>query len=513
MARLPISMPSLWPRYVALDLRPDAVAWAEARYAFGGFRLAACGEEPRAEGERPPDLIARVVKQLDLARAHVRVPIRHPELRIQRIELPDLSDRDARGVAARRSAELAEGLGEPGIAAYALSSQRTDRSAWMVGLPEEFVRFAEGQWETLGLEVAAFDTLQLALGSVSHWMPPPPEGELRALFDIGPAHATCVFADAEGWIFHRDISLKLITEVGVDGHDRGDASERILTELRRTFQYVETELRLGTVGEVVISGGREDLYELVEPLTLELGRETRMLGEVVAEGPAAGASPGLAVVLGAVAGCASPRGGNLLPREVAHARRSQRLERRLGASVLWLGCLALAGLAYVWMNLSSLSDASAQMESAWAALAGERAAVERTEAARGRATSVAEALDALEGADPPWPQALDAIGVLLPEDALLLRLSARRDAADAWVASLDVEFRGADMAEAASEVSNFAARLTDSPLWAVRTLERTTAPPAGEPEAGARVHFRLEAALAPDAGHGLSLDGWGNRDG
>ena len=513
MARLPALVPRVWPRFVALDLRPDAVAWAEARWGVKGFQLAGCGEELRAEGEQPPDLMERVRRQLDLDRAHVRVPIRHPELRIERMALPELTDRDARNVAARRSVDLAQSLGEPGVGAYCLSPARLQRSAWLVGLPEEFVRFAEGQWEGLGLRVDAFDTLQLALGAASRWMPPPPEGELRALFDIGPAHATCVLADAHGWIFHRDISLKMITEAGMGGDERGDASERILTELRRTFQYVETELRLGAVGEVIVSGGREDLYTLIEPLTLELDRETRMLGEVIVEGPAAGAAPGLAVVLGAVAGCSLSRGGSLLPAEVRRARRSGRVRQGLQSATLLLATVVLAGCLYIGLHLGHLAEAAGALESAWQELARERAEVARSAAARARADHVARALEGLEGSDPPWPTALDAIGVLLPEDALLLRLSARRDAADAWVASLDVEFRGADLAEAASEVSNFAARLSESPLWAVRTLERTTAPPAGEPEVGTRMHFRLEAAIAADAGHTLSLDEWGASDG
>jgi hypothetical protein len=67
-----------------------------------------------------------------------------------------------------------------------------------------------------------------------------------------------------------------------------------------------------------------------------------------------------------------------------------------------------------------------------------------------------------------------------------------------WNATLHLEFRGEDVAEAAQSISQFTTDLGESPLWVVRSLEREPMPPGlSEEDSGSRMRFRVVAEVAP----------------
>lgn len=502
MRRFSLPDPAVTPRYVAVELRSNVIAWAETAWRPGGVRLVGCGEVAHRSGEGPAATLARLAERLTLNRARIRVTLRHPELRIQRIDLPGLSERDARRVAARRSAELVLELGEPGGATYAMARGKAARPVWLAAVPEEFASFVEKQWAQVGLSVSEFESLHLGLGALARLLPAPAEEELRAFFDIGEAHATCVVTDGEGWLFSRDVSLKMMTDVSADDSSESNGtSERVATELRRTLHYVESELRLGRVTELVVSGAHPHLDDMLEPLARETRRDARLLGDLIDTGPAAGVSPGTAVALGAAMSSVLTRGGSLLPGPSDRRWRSRRLTGRLALTTSLLLALAVGGAVFVGGSLHSLSDAGRELERTWQLVAPLRDKTSARVEARQRASHMTGTLPAFETTQTLWSGALDSIGSLLPDDAVLERFAARREDTGEWVASLEVQVPGRDMAEAAANVSAFATRLGASPLWRVRTLERTlTAPLPAAADTAARVHFRVDAVLADSDG-------------
>ena len=67
-----------------------------------------------------------------------------------------------------------------------------------------------------------------------------------------------------------------------------------------------------------------------------------------------------------------------------------------------------------------------------------------------------------------------------------------------WRATLHVEFRGEDVAEAADSVSQFTMKLGQAPLWGVRSVDREhLAPASSETTTGSRMRFRIDAEVAP----------------
>lgn len=501
MGRFSLPDPAIVPRTVALEMRSDAVAWAEAAWRPGGVRLISCGEEPQREGESPAQTLERLARRVSLHRAQLRVTIRHPELRLTRIALPNLNERDARRVAQRRGHELAQELGEPANATFAISRNGADRCAWIAAVPEEFAGVVERQWRQRVGAVAEFESLHLAIGALARLLPQPADGELRAFFDVGDAHATCVVADGEGWLFSRDVPLKMMADtLGVEGEAEASPSERVATELRRTLHYVESELRLGRVTDVIVSGAHSELEQMIEDLARETRRDTRMLGDAIGEGPASGASARMGVALGAAMCAVWSRGGSLLPAPAARERKRRRWTGRLALATGLFLALAIGGGLYVGGSLHSLDDELSELERTWLLVAPLREKTRMGVEARRRANRLAAVLPEFEAAQPPWAGALDTIGALLPDDAVMRHFRATQDEQGTWHASLEVEFPGVDLAEAAASVSSFAGALGNSPLWRVENLERTlTAPLPATAGSAARVHFRVDAALAEAA--------------
>ena len=484
------------PRHVALDLRGRELYWIESGWTPAGLRIARRGCERVAEGEAMDAFLARVSARLRLARAEVSIAVRHPDLRIERLALPKLGDRDARRVARRRLEEFV-GRGFEAVSAdFVLTPGKHTRPAWLVACPEEFAEVAESQWRQQGLEVGSFVALPVSLGCVARLLPPPDAEGLRALVDFGAEHATCVVTDADGWVFGRETSAKVTGDLDGPG-DAEQPIDRIATELRRTFHYVRTELAAGSVAEVVISGDREDLDSLAEGLAARLDLPVLPIGDAIAEGPVARIEPGFGAALG-IALHAQLGGGDLLPAASRRRRASRSARRRLSLAAAVSAVVVGLGAAHVGISVHSLRERVAALEQRWQANRAQRATAEAASAARASAEALDVARASLGTAQPPWAAVVESLGLLLPDRALVEQIRVAREG-EVWLATLRVEFRGDDLGSAAGGVTGFRAALSSSPLWRVRAVEKVPSGPALPEAPYVRVHFRVEAELATGA--------------
>lgn len=485
-------------RRVAVEVRPSEILWALSEWRPGGSRLRGLGREPRAEGENNQHFFERFSATHGLANADVAVLIRHPDLAASRLDLPPLSDRDARRVAERRAEQLASENPEPAIAAYVVAPGKGPRPAWMVACPEEFSSFALERLRSQGLPVTHVGSMHLALGALTRSMAAPEEGQLRAFLDIGADHAVCVLADAEGWLFSREVPIRL-TRVGDGADDESNPVERLASELRRTFHYIHAELRLGTVTELLLSGGRENLDELAESIDGLLDVSVCLVGDEITAGPAANIDP----VFGAVVGAAlMPRlgGANLLPQEALRTLTTGRARRRLWIATAASVAMLIGGVTHFLWSQWDLTTQWDDLERTWQEGSPQRAAVETSWESKLLADEVGNALEALGPPRSVWSWALSTLEPMLPDDAFIAKLSGDRVNGE-WAAALEIEFRGADLASAAEAGSRFAAELDASPLFRVESVARGAAPSGGSlipyDDSAVSAHFRIESRIAP----------------
>ncbi len=479
-----------WPRRVGLDLRGDRLYFAETRLALEGHRLERVGVEAPRDGESVEDMLVRLGASRWLQQADVVMALRHPDLRIERLELPPLSPRDARTVAQRRAADLASSLLEPACTGFSVAPGRESRPAWLAACPEEFSRFGHRRWTGRGITVSRFVSLQFAFGSLSQLLPAPPAGELRAFLDLADGFSTCVLADAHGWVFSRELSIKITGDPTRE--DGIDMLERLAAEMRRTFHYVAAELRIGEVGSLVISGESENFEDLKWRLEQSLGVGTSCIDEEPLEDVPEGFERAAACALGLVQ-APNPDTANLLPPEVKRARSRQVVRSRLATALAVSGALALALVTHFGITVHSLTDQTQALESLWEETEAERAEVHSFARVRQRGRELDAAFARVAEPQPPWAHALEALGRLLPDDAVLDRAHGIHD--DRWGLELHVEFRAEDLAGAAAAAARFRTALDASPLFRVRSTERSDAP--GRPdEAFVRVRMRIATEIA-----------------
>lgn len=498
---------SLFRRRVAIDLREEGLYWAESSWGAKGRRLRRWGCIDRGDGEVPDQLVQQLAGTPLIRGAEVVIPLQHPELRIRRLDLPPLHAREARRVVSRRVRELGDEIGEGANCGFARSRRKGAGPVWLVASPQQFCEFEEQRWKSLGLPVHRLASLHLALGNLSRVLPRPEARELVAVFDMSAHHGTCVLLDAEGWVFGRDVPLKFAGdhllhsipggELELDPLERGlDQAARLTNELHRTFHYAETELHLGTVTRLVLSGESEDLLSLRSLLLEKLGIEVLLLGDAIPEGPGAGAHPAAAVALGLALGL-DQGGENLLPVPARRALARKRARQHLTASAALTGALLLSAASYLGSTLSALQEEIASFDATWESRAAVRRRAETAASARARGGRIEEVIGSIWRPVPSWTGALEALGLSLPDDALVERLIIDHEGTR-WNATLHLEFRGEDVAEAAQSISRFTTDLGESPLWVVRSLEREPLPPGlSEEDSGSRMRFRVVAEVAP----------------
>ena len=179
--------------------------------------------------------------------------------------------------------------------------------------------------------------------------------------------------------------------------------------------------------------------------------------------------------------------------EVKRARAKHVARTRLAAALAVSGALALALVAHFGITVSSLAQQSRVLESMWEETEAERAQVHSFARVRQRGRALDAAFERVAEPQPPWAHALEALGRLLPDDAVLDRAHGSLD--DRWALVLHVEFRAEDLAGAAAAAARFRTALDASPLFRVRSAERSDAP--GRPdEEFVRVRMRIATEIA-----------------
>jgi len=191
---------------------------------------------------------------------------------------------------------------------------------------------------------------------------------------------------------------------------------------------------------------------------------------------------------------------NLLPQATRREVLRERATRLLvAAAIVPALALVLGGGRVAW-QLSSLAARRAALDAAWRERARDREQAELAAEALAAAEGVEQAIDAISSVQPVWAATFRSLGLLVPADAFVTAFEATRRDGD-WPASMRLEFRGSDLADATRAGSHFAAALDRSPLWAVKRVEREPAPRRLAQLPGAarivRTHYRVEALLAP----------------
>jgi hypothetical protein len=535
--------------HLCLDVRAEAIYWASANASRRGLEPAAWGRIARDGALGVDEQLARLAAQGIGSEHRCETGVRSAGAQHERATLPALSRGELRAVVRRRSEELAARAGAAQCTASLSARGEQGAALWLVGVDEAESERERETWLRRGFPLARLQSRHLALGQLVRCLAPLAEGEVVAIFDIEPETGTCVLADRAGWIFSREVPLRfmgrgpsargarseptpaaltpddpsirvlegasaaegesaaLATQPIAEEEERDPLediaiqAERLATELRRTFRYVEGRIGAQPVSRVILAGELTELIDLGPALGAQLGLPV----EVLANGQGDDARPvgGAAVVLG-MACAPSASGGNLLAPPVQRALAARRLRRRLqrGLAVAALGAAA-AGLA-VALEAGSLSLRLDSLERAWAADADARALVAAGQAAAQRASELEHAFAQLDAPQPSAAALLRALSLQVPDEAALQRLRIE-PGEQGTLLELTLDASGATMASAAQSVSDFARELAQAPFVRVDVVEPEAEGAPPEPNAAPRVRFRVVgelAAVAPDAGVG-----------
>ncbi len=484
-------------RRVGVDVRGGALYWAEA-----GGRGAK--RAPRRSGriELEGDDLAGAVRALQRTvgrRASFCIALRHGDLRHERLALPAMPRRDLRRIGSRRSAEFSADLGEDAVSATLLPRSPGD-PLWMAAAPGSASRAGFEAWRERGLAVRASHSHHLALAELARFVRERDPEQLCAILDVSEDAATCVIADASGWVFSREIPLKFAGErmlreespddFEVDPLEDGvNHAERLHTELVRTFHYVQSQLVLGTVARVVLCGDDPDLYSLSTVLGTNLELPVEVFEQAVdlplpdTHPAACGVAIGLAL---------APTQGNLLPADLKALTHAARVRRHLSAGLVASIALAVALGVFVLTHTSQLRSELAGLRSQWEAQAERREALLVAKQMRADADDIETFWRELAPEQPRTSAALRTLGAALPPALHVehLRIE-RRD--ERWQASIVVAAEGGGT-ESADAVSRWSQRLSASPLFAVRHLTRAS---SAARDAGEGLRFQVRAELAP----------------
>jgi len=543
-----------------VDVRERAIYWARARPGREGL-------VPLESGARERDprrsLEAQLAEWLPAAAAgsSLEVAFHSSDLFQERAELPGLTRSELRVVAERR---LVAPRRIPGAQVdLVMPRGRGAGPVWATGAALDDLEALAGCWESRGVEPHRIASRHLTLGWLAARLRGHAEG-LVALFDLESDYATCVVADEQGWIFSREVPFKFMGDrlvrissqdegvdasggageaevsggavvaggIGGDGgfslplHDelsdlagaaRSDPdflervaadAERLDTELRRTFQYLEGELRLSKVGQVILAGESEELSALAPALEESLGVPVRLLGGAACDLDLAGGEvrPGSSVVLG-LALAPDRRSGNLLPEPRRRRRRELRVRRGMQAALAAAGVLLALLLGNFAWELRALQEASAALDARWEQHADARERMQEARSARMRASELQQLLAALDPDAPRWTALLQTFAALAPAELAIQRWSVHRvgpaepseersDPGREWATTLVLDARGSSVSEAAEAVATFARALKGAPLLVVDRVEREPDAPARGDAEGVRLQFHLEGRLA-----------------
>ena len=411
-------------------------------------------------------------------RGHVDAVVHVPEIRISRIDLPGVRTREARRIALRRREDLA-GEGSDLLHVSSLVRATPVGSAiWLLSAPSEICAEVDAELTARGIRAERVVPFSIALGALVRLLPPPEDQGLTAIVWIETEWSHCVVADAEGWLFDRQIPLKLGFDLAVGDVPANEVAwqeeehqfvEHVVVELDRTFNYVERNLALGRVVRICVCGplaGLESFeHALVANQALAVtrlgGRSLRRLGSTP--------HPAAAGVLGGAALGGSVSEATLLPRALAAPRLRARAKRRLvraAAAVCVFGALTLA---YAVWDLTSVSAAVARVQAEAKRWEGERAGLVQLATERERAQRVLDASAMLARPEPPWGALLVALGGLMPEQLFVEHLSISHEP-EGWRMELWLDAEGLRETETAEAVGILRGRLAALSLFRVIDL-------------------------------------------
>jgi hypothetical protein len=485
--------------HLALDTVNASVYWARARRGPDGLRLCAWGSLAIPPSQSEASVLRELARCTWVKCSRVEAPLRSPALRHRRVALPSMSAREAGSVAQRRLEEFLLEQSELSIGSAIRSPASGAHPAWLVAAPESTPEVFEARWRALGFELHRLASEPLALGNFARVLPALPDA-LTAVFDVNDEGGDCVVCDGEGWLFNRVIPLHRQGAGSESGSADSEESnrlqdERMITELRRTFQYVERELRLGAVQRLVLSGSHARLRALPAALEEALGVPTQLIGDAIEEGPARGMDPAAAHVVG-LALAPHAHGCNLLPRATLAARRERRARLHSILALAASGALSLLAVAAHAAQTFAIHREGAAVQTRIESVAERTARAHETARIRERAHSMDQALAELRSHELPLASWLDALRRLAPPDIALDSLHAER-AAGACTGTLVVVSRAKSVAGAAVLAAQFAQALGRIPLFTVTSVERSPDNSQLQDAAFATVQFRISGALRP----------------
>ena len=492
-----------WGQHLALDAREDVLYWARSRPGRSGLRLLEWGRVPVPEGDRE-DVLQAIARLPWVRFAYVEVPIRSPDLRHKRVSLPPMTPAQAYRVGRRRATEFLREQPESCLGSFMRVRHKGAHPLWLVAIPEQAARLFFTRWETLGYDVHRMSSESLALGNLARLLPSTEQGSLTAIFDVQPDAGDCVICDDQGWLFNRVIPMRQAR--GGEPNAGGIANladkpeglsaaqlDRVSTELMRTFQYVERELRLGRVTRVAVAGELADLEGLAAHLNASLDGETRVIGEWVREGPGARMDAAAARAVG-LAMAPDARGCSLLPGEAKARHRARRAGLQLKAGLglasvlagLWLGLWGL-DLVAASRSIRFMADEMGSNEQRLEIIAD-------TARSRERARDLDAMLSRVRRPEPPWHAYYEVLARSTPPDVALEELSIARSA-QGWTTQLALEARGASVATAAEGVTELRDALQRAPFLAGVTAARDRARQTVQEEEGSKVFFRMSGQV------------------
>ena len=545
MATAPVERPARLQReHLCIDARARAIHWARARSTRRGLRPVAWGSIDR-DPERSLDEQLHELAAQGLGRAAlVEIALGSPRLAHERIALPPLSSGEARAVARRRCADFAHRLGDDSTCDYAMRrGEEGRRVLWLAGIPAIEAAACHATWLDRGYVLHRIQSRHLALGQLVGKLDERIGDDTVAIFDLEAEWGTCVIADAAGWIFSREIPLRFMGHlvsaddgapherraaagsaaswqlrsdaIALDDDDASDAAvapatnddradpafarhaERLATELRRTFRYVQGQVDTTAVARVLLTGEVPQLPELAHALAGHLDEPVEVFVARTDEHGMPEAVGGASVALG-LALAPAPHAGNLLPAEVRSlqaAHRARRLlVRSIAAATAALALLA-AGVAYEVGALGTQIEAA---QARWTRVQTLRQQVEQTRRARARFAAIDGLLAAMDREAPSWSGLLQTLSHALPDRAAVAELDGVAKP-PLWTVSISVDAEGTSVAAAAQSVSDLAGTLGDTPFVRVDGVHREQTRDATGGAQHARVRFRIEGVLAPVA--------------
>jgi len=426
-----------------------------------------------------PVLDARVEDRAALVRGRVDVVVHIPEIRISRVDLPGVRVRDARRVAQRRREDL-QGEGSSALHVSSLVRATPAGSAlWLISGPVEACAEIDAELGARGIRAERLLPLSLALGALVRLLPKPEGKGLTAIVWVEAEWSHCVVADSEGWLFDRQIPLKLGFDAAL-GETPANAVaweeeehqfiEHVTVELDRTFAYVERNLALGQVGRICVCGPLIGLESLEQALVANQSLAVTRLGARPLPGLGWAPHPAAAVALGGVALGGSVAEATLLPRHLAAPRLRARARQRLVRAAVAASAFGMLALACAVWNVATVSASVSRLRAEAKRWEGERAGLAQLATERERAQRVLDARATLTRAEPPWSALLVVLGGLMPEKLFVSHLALAREPTG-WRMEIWLDSEGMGESETAEAAASLRGRLAALSLFRVIELE------------------------------------------